>query len=338
MISLLVHCPKPNDPTSFYRGVDVIGDLKCRSRDLSISFINEITRATLRMVDAVFLQRPSTRQHLAMARLCRAARKPLWVDYDDDLTCVPADNPTHPVYSSPEVQKNLREIVSLADTVTVSTKRLGARVAELGAKRVRVVPNAFDDHLFHRDVTEGERPRVIVWRGSPTHQRDLAHFAEPILELAHAHKEWAWNFVGWNPWFLTEEMPKDRCFFTPGLPIEEYFGYVQKLAAPIQIVPLYDNEFNRSKSNIAWIEGTFAGSACIVPNWEEWQRPGAVTYDSREQFHTNLKALMEDEQAPIPEISQASWEHIEQNLLLSKVNETRREVLEELIGRKVETL
>lgn len=330
MTNLMVFCPSRSDATSFYRGMGPLGRLRQQRSDLNISIVDRVDWSLLRMVDAVFLQRPYDAAHLQMVQLAQDMKLPIWVDYDDDLFNLPTDNPSFALYSNEAVQKNIAQICAMANIVSVSTQDLAVKLRPLN-KDIRVVPNAYDDVLLdYREIAPTKQPRLVTWRGSPTHQRDLSFYAEAIVEASRKHPAWTWNFIGCDPWYLTEMMDEKKTVVTPALGITEYFRYIQRLQARVQIVPLYDNTFNRSKSNIAWIEGSFAGSACLVPDWDEWKQPGATGYGNPQQFYEALDRLLRGVD-DIAELAKTSWAHIERELPLSRINKLRSDIVDDLV-------
>lgn len=332
MISLMVFCPNQADATSFYRGLGPLSKLKRQIRDLNLAFVTDVNWATLRMADVVFFQRPYTAAHLKIIKMAKRLHRPVWVDYDDDLFRVPLDNPAHALYSDPEIQKSVAQSIAEADIVTVSTEHLRQKLLPLN-KEIRVVPNALDPEILSPRRIRKDRPKLIMWRGSQTHMRDVYDYRDQIALAAKAHPDWTWHFIGMTPWFLDGLIPDNRFMISPGLDVMEYFEFIQKVQAPVQIVPLANNSFNQSKSNIAWIEGSYAGSACVVPDWDEWKKPGAYRYepDAPDAFFDAVhEAIKSSEKSLDP--GAESWKHIQGNLLLENVNVLRKKVLSDLLG------
>jgi hypothetical protein len=301
---------------------------------LQITIVDSVNWANLAMVDAVFMQRPFTDAHLKVASLCRANRKPLWVDYDDNLFKVPRDNPTYHTYNSERNQRNVATILAMADRVSVSTQKLARDYNDLrkksGLPLCDVIPNALNELLFpvNNGFREQERHAMVMWRGSNTHDRDLMTVLPEIQAQAKAFKRHTFSFIGDPSWMFMEQLPNNCLSTAPVDPIE-YFDVISKIKPQALICPLHDSEFNRAKSNIAWIEATYAGAAALVPNWEEWKLPGAVNYLDAKEFGTLLGKMISD-----PEFCQReaekSWAYIKENLLLKQVNEKRRKLFDEL--------
>lgn len=299
--------------------------------DLRLLETSQVDWRSLSAVNAVFMQRPYDKSHFEIASLAKLYNRPVWIDYDDDLFSVPPDNPTFQNYGRDEVKNNIRKLCRIADVVTVSTNFLKQKLSEFNTN-VITVPNAFDEKSFNRIAPTVPRPKIINWRGSKTHQRDVFGVALEIIQLAHRYPSWTWNFIGDNLWFLTEKMPRDRTICIAPIDLINYFAFAQKLSPSIQIVPLADSPFNRSKSNIAWMEGVYAGSQTLAPDWEEWRKPGCVNYTDSKDFGSKLeKMMLKFENGSDYKLeNQEAWDYIQNNLTLTKTNQTRMEILTKL--------
>jgi hypothetical protein len=332
MKNLAINIPVINDATSFYRAAFPLGQLRQRCKNLNGLSIQSWSEATIRVSDGVFFQRPFQPEHRGALEMAIETGRRIWVDYDDFLLDIPTDNPTYRMYMRKEVQESVKWILANADIVTVSTQYL-AGLYEPFCKNIKVIPNAIDTDLkcVKNRGTPAGRNKIIAWRGSPTHQRDVFGFARAILHVSRdeVNKEWFWHFIGDNPWFVTDSMPHNQTFLTQSMGPIEFFKHIQALQPSVFMVPLNDSQFNRAKSNIAWIEAAFAGAAAIVPNWDGWQVPGALTYKNEEEFATHLYAVINGE-VDVVKKAQESWDYIQSELALPKVNEARIDVLCEL--------
>jgi len=334
MPRLTISIPNPTDATSFYRGIGPLGELLRRYDNLRWVTIQSHDWSSTEYTDCLFMQRPHTKDELIVALMYKENSIPLWIDYDDDLLCVPTDNPTYPIYS--KSIDNIKKLLSLADVVTVSTNALQKRYSEFN-KNVIVVPNAFNSRRFkHKIENPKPRKKIIAWRGSKTHTRDCLSQAEVIIKLANEYKDtdWQWHFIGDIQWQLTDHMPHEKTIWSEGMDIISYHNYIYELAPAVFIVPLEDNEFNQSKSNINWIEATMAGSATIAPLWEEWNQSGIMPYENTYHFESNLRSIL-NEKALIEQRVKFSRDIILNDLTLEKVNTKRVEILENFLGKKL---
>jgi hypothetical protein len=278
-------------------------------------------------------QRPFTPEHVTILNRFKEESVPTWIEYDDLLTAIPKHNPSFDTYGKPDILEALKIIPALVDIITVTTPYLKECLQSPSVKDVRVVPNAWDDyHLpMEQEKHAVNKSLRIVWRGSPTHISDLDLYADPVIRLHKEDPSIHWFFLGFRPWF-TRQMEQTHCHvFEKPLDMVEYIRFLGTIRPDILVVPLTDDPFNRAKSNIAWMEASFADAVTVAPDFPEWNRPGIINYkdsilDTLSDTIVNIDSLKHN--------TKLSWDFIQENLLLSKVNYLRWEVLEEIISKK----
>ncbi len=314
-----------SDSCSFYRSAGIIKDLQ-RKTDHEITSLQwgqvELDWAFLGQFDIIMLQRPYTKESLNLCNYIKQCGIKLWVDWDDDLFHVNRDNPTFWIYSDPKVQADMKGILALADVVTVPTEYLKQVLQDLN-KNIEVIPNAFNDTLFVRPDEMPKRTNHVVWRGMASHVKDLMSFSQQLEKVITEMPGWRYAFMGLDPWWIESQI----IYYKP----QDVIGFMKTLSeiAPALIhVPLLDNVFNRCKSNIAAIEGSFAGVTCIVPEW--WNMPGTLTYSDQESYYKDLRSVLAGE-VDIVAQNLMAWEYIMDCLRLSKVNVQRIEVINSLL-------
>lgn len=333
LLSLTVN---KNDTTSFYRANGVFHDLK-KQMDIDITSmdfrqLNDMSWATLFLYDAVFMQRPYQAVAVQLAQYCREIGLPLWMDYDDNLFEVPIDNPGYDIWAAPAIQKNMNSLIQIADVVSVSTHGLKQAFEKLN-KNIQVIPNAFNADLFsYRNNPKTNKN--MLWRGSNTHNVDLMMYLDEIHHCTQKYTDWTFTFFGYNPYFLPHT--PNRKYIKSTDPIY-YFRQLYKLAPRAMFVPLVNSVFNRCKSNIAWIEATFAGAVCLAPKWEEWNMPGAITYENNAEFLEKMELIL-NEKVNFKKYNTLSWEFIMEELRLDKINRQRVKLIESLVTQPVSFL
>lgn len=343
--NLLVISPSRQDATSFYRGYGPFGRLRkeIENIDFIMSDGLRIDWSTMRMIDGIFMQRPFLKDHLTIMKMAEENKIPVWVDYDDDLFNVPSDNPAHDLYNNEEVQRNIATIIPMAKIVTVSTKVLQNKLSKLN-NRIIVIENALDNYIFNKENyfrKDGTCPsRVVAWRGSSTHVKDLMTYGKEIIELINSHQDWVFSFIGYKPWFLIESVKnKNQIVTYDAIDVMEYHRVMYNIWPAILHVPLHFSEFNKAKSNIAWIEGTFFGSACVTPELSGWPKKeevssfaSSLSYSSPEEYLMVMKGIMAWSDAGREKLVQNSSKCIP---LLSNANKRRVEILHELLNNEV---
>lgn len=159
------------------------------------------------------------------------------------------------------VQNNLRRNISLADVVTCTTEPLAELLREFNPN-VEIIPN-----YIPRWVTEWERPRTeeltIGWGGSGTHGMDWAAEGPQIarylkrsgmrFRLIGGHLAQAQVQLG---------LPIDQVSAAGWIPsVEEYWKTIDY---DIGVIPLKHHVFNRSKSNLKFLENSALGIPTVA--------------------------------------------------------------------------
>lgn len=328
-MKILLHHPSGTDGTSFYRAFGPFNAMAHKDPEIHLVDGNtEIAWPFLSQFDLVFIQRPASPWHMSLVEMCMEYNVPVWVDWDDNYFDIPDVNPRKSMYSPFHIDL-VRRIAKCADYITVSTHHLLREFSQFN-QNIAVVPNALDTRLFDPEAyQEYGRENTILWRGSDTHHDDLDHFKEQIIQLMDETPEYVWAFVGYCPEWAAKHLPAHRFrHYDYAGPIE----YVRTLFAirpTLVYVPMVDSPFNRSRSNVAWIEATYAGAAVVAPAWEEWSFLPCAWYQNREQFIESFRFALRNGETMIKESSH----YLYKNLKLQTVNDVRFKILHSLVGK-----
>jgi hypothetical protein len=275
--------------------------------------------------DIIMLQRP---YHAAAVDFCKHIKQmgtKLWLDYDDNLFCVSPENRAWPIFDDPATKTNVKNMIGLADVVSVTNEDLRQSYLPMN-KNIVVIPNAFNDTIFNINRTIEERDNTVVWRGSDTHIYDIMNMAPAITMCAREFPEYEFTYIGYNPWFL--EQTKNVCFLR-AMDVVDYFDNTFRLKPAVVHVPLHDNLFNRCKSNIAFIEGSYWGAVCVVPEW--WGHlPGTVTYKDNQTYYDALSSVLKGK-VDIKAMNKLAWDWVKKHLLLSDINKLRVDIIHKLL-------
>ena len=77
------------------------------------------------------------------------------------------------------------------------------------------------------------------------------------------------------------------------------------------------------------MEATYFGAATVVPDFEEWMVPGATSYSDDATYYEAVSSIIRKE-VNTERLVDQSWEYICDNLLLSKVNLKRINLINSL--------
>lgn len=330
MKRVFLSCPNPNDGTSFYRGAGPFTSLE-RKGHIEIVTAGELDWPTIKFCDILFFQRPQSEETIEAMEKAKKLGKRVWIDFDDLLTQMPDSNPNCNFYWREEVQQAIMNALAIADVVTVSTQSLADAIKPYIKGECVVIPNAWDDDLLpFPKWSEGthEGPKRLLWRGSRTHDEDLMSVLLSLEHLAKTEDKAEWYFIGDPFWLALRHIKKYRSLnVKPWTDISDYFHTLTYTHADAMLVPLCDNPFNRAKSNIAWLEATWSGALTIAPNWDEWKKPGVLNYTNN--FKDLVKAVIHNE-IDIVAQHKASWDYIDSELRLSKINQMRLDIIDKI--------
>lgn len=315
------------DACSFYRAGGVVKDLR-RVCDHVITVAQwnriDLNWQTLLDFDIIMMQRPFSRAAKELCIGIKSMNIPLWIDYDDNLFCVPPENRSNKIYDKPEIKSQIEEIIKMADVITVTNQDLKESLIQFN-KNIEIIPNAFNDSIFRRGILR-KREKLVIWRGTDTHIWDIMRYGRSISKATAEFPDYRFVYLGFNPWFLNQAA--NQSFIADEMDIIYYFNHVFSMAPMVMQVPIVDELFNRCKSNIAYIEGTYFGALCVVPKW--WDVPGALSYDSEGSYYEALKQALSGE-VDIEAQNAMAWQYIMDELTLSKVNVKRLNVINSLL-------
>lgn len=331
----------PGSACEYYRGIGILSKIP----GVEIRIAEEVNWTVLSQVDLLFAERPCSESDREIVQMARDFGVPVWVEVDDDFFSVPGYNPARNHFWKEDVQQRHAECLAMADIVTVTTEHLRGQLLDFN-KNIRVVPNAFNDYHWKWEFKPGTK-NLVAWRGSATHRNDIRRYLDSMATVQKLNnlKDQGWVFVGNDLWYVEERLMPKVTRFIDELPTTVYWKAIKSFGAKFWHVPLLDNKFNRSKSNISWIEATYAGAVCLCPDLDEWRNPGAILYEPENEegltppmaypgkakaFEAAFTAMLEMSDSEREDALRQSFEYIADNLLLSKVNEKRKEILEGL--------
>ncbi len=231
--------------------------------------------------------------------------KKLVTECDDWLFDVPSYNiASNPYRPGSEKEKIAFEQIEISDAVIVSTSFIKEGLLNVfPGKEIHVVPNAIDfdvwDNLKSDGKCEPKKDGVvrIGFSGCGNHNGDLEIVKPVLLTLLDEYPNLEIIMSGHFECFKDIKNPR---FMVPGrwVNIHEFPYMVKGWDLDIGIAPLRDNNFNRAKSNLRWLEY----SALKIPTVASDVRPfrESLTKDnillavSKDEWYEKLKLLIEN--------------------------------------------
>lgn len=240
----------------------------------------------------------------------RAAGGRIFLEIDDDLFDAKTLSGRTGVAQIEQMTKKVQWLAKASDRVIVSTQRLAEIVAPYNAE-ITVVPNYLDVELWGldrpRDHAAGNYARLaggpimIGYIGTPSHVEDVGLIEHAMQRLQSEYGsaisvEVIGVFQNVAPTFGTRV----------GLPKKsDYRNFVhwlhQRVHWDIGVIPLIDNKFNRSKSNLKFLEYAALDMAIICSDVETYRnvaRDGVnalVVENAGDAWYRAIKKLIDDE-------------------------------------------
>lgn len=242
----------------------------------------------------------------AFAELKKDGKK-IVLDMDDALELV---DDTNPLFYS--VKKDLgshRELISLADEITVSTPVMAEYAKARTDKPVTIIPNCFTESewIYPRTDRKGIR---IGFAGASAHVSDLIPILPIIKRLQDKYDItfvlFGFGLSNYQNWYYdqrfaaTEAGKKDLELFNelllpikyewvPYQAFEDYPSTLINIALDIGIAPLAPTSFNKHRSACKAMEYTLSGALCLASDMEPYRVDKSSVLVSVDKWETELE-------------------------------------------------
>ena len=229
----------------------------------------------------VRIQRQATPQQLEFVKFLRqlANQNNFRLIYEIDDICFAEDIPDYNKYKTaftdPAIRKSAQEMMAMCDEITVTCPFMRDYYREkTGNNNVTVIPNFMPkfwlDRFYDANRTmesydrNKNKPRIL-YAGSGAHfdveQRvkfkdDFYHVNDIIRKTVDKYQ---WVFLGAHPLPIIDLVRSGKVEFHPWKKLYEYGQGLYDLNVNMLVAPLQDNIFNRSKSDLKYIEASALG-------------------------------------------------------------------------------
>ncbi len=335
-IRILVVSNNRQSPTHFYRN---IGPLAADGRfGLNFCRPEDLSYVQLQHADIVAFSNVQTESELHAMEHAKSAGIPVWVDYDRNLLEIPEEHPDFIAFASQVARERVILAVQEADLLSVATDHLAAVLQPArkdGTTRIVTMRNGLNQRWPKRAATHN-RSDTFLWRGGPDTLRDLLEYGAPIA--AGLPETATFHAMGTFPWPLVNALQQktENVNYAKYLPINAYFRELENSGAVCVIVPYADTAYNRCKSNAAQLEAIAIGALPIVPDWPEFQLPGAIKYKDADSLSAAVATFMDKPY----EDRKKQWEEAMLGALrqTNEANDLRAATLQALVAKPTETV
>lgn len=213
--------------------------------------------------DVIVISRPCKIEHLEAIRYAKSKGNLAVVDVDDNIWDVKPKNPAYGFWKDPKNVAQFDSCLKEADVVTTTNVQL-ANLLKNRNKNIFIVPNMLPDEYWTEIKRDYSKDVLkLGWAGGTSHFDDLNMVARAVKQVVEDNGNVELHLLG-N--FKTMGNPFD------GFPsvhydivsLEEYPSVIRKF--DIGFVPLEDNNFNKYKSDLKFIENAAAGIPTVASN------------------------------------------------------------------------
>lgn len=188
---------------------------------------------------------------------------------------IPDYNKFKSAFISDEIRNNTTEIINMCDEVTVTCNFMRDLYRErTGKQEITVIPNFpprfwmgnyFDERRVSMNYDKHKKRPRILYAGSGAHfdvenrtgQRDdFEHVNKVIIDTRFKYR---WVFIGAFPPTLHPYIQKGDIEFHPWQKLYDYPKKIHDLEIQMSVAPLQDNNFNRAKSDLKYVEACCYG-------------------------------------------------------------------------------
>ena len=285
----------------FYRCFCPFGKLSQIKKDIYTTYISSvITKEHLNdYFDLIVLQRQHTKEVYDAITTMRKKGSKLIYEIDDDLFNIPDWNPARAVLGIKSVQDGIKRFLGIADAMFVSTEYL-VDIYKDYCKKIYVLPNSLNFDFFYPSPNNAQK-KVVCWQGSMTHYKDIGIAKNGFTGLAN-NKDILFKL--WCGFDLKTHKP---LFDFPGahviplVPFEAFYAMFSQLDACIGLAPLSTVPFNKSKSNLKFLEYTAQGMVTVASDFGPYQESiedgvtGVLVSDNRQWYDAVMDLVEHDE-------------------------------------------
>lgn len=255
-----------------------------------------VTTSTLKGYDLIVGQRLNKHGGLSIWRGARTPSSRLVYEIDDDVFTVNTENwQAFSLFNREDIQDAITHHAEVADLITVTNSYLAEVMTRAtGNRNVVILPNHVPGWVL--DIQRPPRARPSVgWQGGASHGADVGLAADPVRRFLRDFPGWDLQLVG-TDYRPTFRVPADRSSFTKWVRVnDDPRGFYETMNFDIGLAPLFDNEFNRSKSFLKPLEMNALGIPVLASDVEPYRgyvKDGVNGFLIR-QDHEWLKRLRE---------------------------------------------
>jgi glycosyltransferase involved in cell wall biosynthesis len=218
---------------------------------INLTNVHRKKEEIMRQADVLILKNICDPDLLPLIKERKKKKKLTVYELADDICAIPQWNPLHFFYNNKENLSLFKRLANYCDAMQFSVPELRRLYGYLNPYSA-VFPNQILDVPLKRESKHFEE-MIIGWGGSHGHLEDMAEVAEPLINWIVSRDNVSLYLMCSDPiWQLFDRLPstRKRRFKTGSL--NEYCAFLREI--DIGLAPLKDTAFNRSRSDVKFLE------------------------------------------------------------------------------------
>jgi glycosyltransferase involved in cell wall biosynthesis len=231
-----------------------------------ISYLNQL----FSIADVVVCQAVHSLKFLATLEMYKDMYKfKLVMESDDSPFHIDNDHPSAKnIGVGTDIEQTSYDQIKLSDAVIVSTDYLNNTFKNY-KRNVYTIPNSIDFNIWNFSKKEFNKDKIILgWAGASGHQKDLSIVKPVLLQLLDKFPNLYLKCLHGAEYFIQHERYINDSTWSE---IDKYPSKLHSMGFDIAIAPLWDNEFNRCKSNLRYLEYSALGIPCVASSVEPYK-------------------------------------------------------------------
>lgn len=192
----------------------------------------------------------------------------------------------------------IKDAIKEAHAVSVTTVTLGDIYRPLN-KNIIVLKNCIQPQFMPLEPTLRNQDEVVIgWQGSDSHAADMAYYMK-VLEQVKAQYGDKVKFKFFGSALARRFFDKVQGEFVPWCRPNVFFDMFSRHHIDIGLIVIRDTIFNRSKSNIKWLEYSYYGIPTVATKLPPYSNTinhnvNGLLWSNEEQLYHAICALIED--------------------------------------------
>jgi hypothetical protein len=218
---------------------------------LSFTAVHRLQYELMGMADVLILNNICDADILPVIRDRKTTGKLTIYELSDDLWEIPTSNPVQGYYSNSKNLLLTKRLANYCDALQFSSHELHRKFGYLNG-----VCAVFPNHMLEIPPERKKKPSGMVtvgWGGSSGHLQDMERISVPLIEWIMSRENVRLHLMCHDLiWAIFDKLPRDRIIRSATGSLQDYYSFVSQL--DIGLAPLEDIAFNRSRSDIKFLE------------------------------------------------------------------------------------